>query len=177
MKKNNLNFKNMESLHPVVAVINDAAYALDDKKRTQKESAIPDVVFGGLGAGVGGAISFTALYGLGTVGLSGAGIMSGLAAAGGIVGAGAAAGIFVLAAPVAVLAGTSVAISKNLKHKQLKQERERLYKEALTKHQALIVELDKQVDASKERIDYLSKLNVLLEGAIRQLKEDINNDK
>ena len=80
-------------------------------------------MFGGLGAGVGGAISFTALYGLGTVGLSGAGIMSGLAAAGGIVDAGAAAGIFVLAAPVAVLAGTGVAISKNLNHKQLMQER------------------------------------------------------
>ena len=177
MEKKKLNFQNMDAFQPVVTVINDTALALDDKKRTQKESTIPDVVFGGLGAGVGGAISFTALYGLGTVGLSGAGIMSGLATAGGLVGAGAAAGIFVLAAPVAVLASTGVAISKNLRHKQLKQERERLYKEALAKHQALIIELDKQVDTSKERIDYLSKLNILLESAIKQLKEDIGNDK
>jgi len=40
---------------------------------------------------------------LGVAGLSGSGIMSGLAALGGIVGGGAAAGIFVAAAPVAIL--------------------------------------------------------------------------
>jgi hypothetical protein len=66
----------------------------------------PEVMEGvgaALGAVGGGAVSFAALWGLGTAGLSAAGITSGLAAAGAIVGGGMVAGIGVLAAPVAVL--------------------------------------------------------------------------
>ena len=103
-KKKNMNFQSVESLQSVVNVVNEAAVAVDDKKRTIRESAIPEVLAGALGAGIGGVGSFAALYGLGSVvGLSAAGITSGLAAAGGIVGGGMAAGVFVLAAPVAVI--------------------------------------------------------------------------
>src|SRR5699024_1397396 len=99
---------------------------------------IPEVLAGALGAGIGGVGSFAALYGLGSVvGLSAAGITSGLAAAGGIVGGGMAAGVFVLAAPVAVLGGVGVGVAAHLKNKQLRQEKERLYKEALSKHDAI----------------------------------------
>ena len=53
-KKKKLIYQNIESLQPIVNVVNDAAVALDDKTRTIKESAIPEVVAGALGAGSGG---------------------------------------------------------------------------------------------------------------------------
>ena len=172
-KGNQKNFTTIESLQPVVNVVNDAAMALDDKSRTIKESAIPEALAGALGAGVGGVGSFMALYGLGFGGLSAAGITSGLAAAGSIVGGGMVAGVFVLAAPVAIAAGTGVAVASHLKNKQLGQEKERLYKEALAKRQAIIQALKDESDASAERIEYLQSLNILLERAVRDLKSDL----
>ena len=92
MSKKKLIYKNIESLQPIVNVVNEAGNAINDKTRTISESAIPEVLTGALGAGIGGAISFTALYGLGTVGLSAVGITSGLATAGEIIGGGMVAG-------------------------------------------------------------------------------------
>lgn len=172
-KKHEKNFASLESLQLVVNVVNDAAMALNDKNRTIKESSIPEVVAGALGAGVGGVGSFMALYGLGTVGLSAAGITSGLAAAGSVVGGGMVAGVFVLAAPVAIAAGAGVAYASSLKNKQLAQEKERLYKEALAKHQAIIRALKDESDASAERLEYLQSLNILLERAVNDLKSDL----
>ena len=128
---------------------------------------------GALGAGIGGVGSFAALYGLGTVGLSAAGITSGLAAIGSFVGGGMVAGVFVMAAPVVVLAGGGILLASNLKNKQLKQEKERLYKEALQKHEAIIQALKTEADADKERLDYLQSLNILLTQAIKDLKNDL----
>ena len=130
---------------------------------------------GALGAGIGGIGSFAALYGLGTVGLSAAGITSGLAAIGGVVGGGMVAGVFVMAAPVVVLAGGGILLASNLKNKQLKQEKERLYKEALQKHEATIQALKTEPDADKERLDYLQSLNILLTQAIKDLKNDLGD--
>lgn len=173
-KKKNMNFQSVESLQSVVNVVNEAAVAVDDKKRTIRESAIPEVLAGALGASIGGVGSFAALYGLGSVvGLSAAGITSGLAAAGGIVGGGMAAGVFVLAAPVAVLGGVGVGVAAHLKNKQLRQEKERLYKEVLSKHDAIIKALKEEADADKERMDYLQSLNILLQRAITDLQKDL----
>lgn len=179
-KKKEMNFQSVESLQQVVNVVNEAAAALNDPKRTIRESAIPEVLAGAVGASAGGVISFAALYGLGTVGLSGPAIMSGLAAAGKIVSIAlggaispAVAGVFVLAAPVAILAAGGVGVTSHLKNKQLKQEKERLYKEALKKHQAIIQALKKEANATKERLDYLQSLNVLLTQAIKDLKKDL----
>lgn len=173
-KKKHMNFQSVESLQSVVNVVNEAAAAVDDKKRTIRESAIPEVLAGVLGAGIGGVGSFVALYGLGSVvGLSAAGITSGLAAAGGIVGGGMVAGVFVLAAPVAVLGGVGVGVAAHLKNKQLRQEKERLYKEALSKHDAIIKALKEEADADKERMDYLQSLNILLQRAIADLQKDL----
>ena len=166
-------FQNVESLQQVVNVINEASAALNDKARTMRESAIPEVLAGALGAGVGGIGSFAALYGLGTVGLSAAGITSGLAAAGSIGGGGMVAGVFVLAAPAVVLAGGAILLASNLKNNQLKQEKERLYKEALQKHEAIIQALKAETDADKDRLDYLQSLNILLTQAIKDLKNDL----
>ena len=81
-KKKDMVFQSVDSLQQVVNVLNEAAVAVNDKTRTIRHSAIPEVLTGALGAGIGGVGSFLALYGLGTVGLSAAGITSGLAAAG-----------------------------------------------------------------------------------------------
>jgi hypothetical protein len=172
-KKKDMNFQSVDSLQQVVNVVNEAAVALNDKTRTIRESAIPEVLSGALGAGIGGIGSFVALYGLGTVGLSAAGITSGLAAAGSIVGGGMVAGIFVLAAPVAVLAAGGVGIASHLKNKQLRQEKERLYQEALKKHEVIIRALKDEEDADKERLDYLQSLNILLAQAVKELKHDL----
>ena len=66
-------------------------------------------------------------------------------------------GVFVLAAPAVVLAGGAILLASNLKNNQLKQEKERLYKEALQKHEAIIQALKAETDADKERLDYLQK--------------------
>ena len=84
-RKKDMNFQSVESMQSVVNVVNEAAAALNDKRRTIRESAIPEVLAGALGAGIGGVGSFAALYGLGVVGLSAAGITSSLATAGTIV--------------------------------------------------------------------------------------------
>ena len=172
--KKDMVFQSVESLQQVVNVVNEAAAAVNDKSRTIRESAIPEVLAGALGAGIGGVGSFAALYGLGSVvGLSAAGIASGLATAGSIVGGGMVAGIFVLAAPVAVLAAGGVGLAAHLKNKQLRQEKERLYKEALKKHEAIIQALKSEADADKERLNYLQSLNILLTQAIKDLKKDL----
>lgn len=68
------------------------------------------------GAGLGFASITAVVSGLGTAGLSGAGIMSGLAAVGGFVGAGAATGIVVVAA-VPILTGIAgYGLIKGIKH-------------------------------------------------------------
>ena len=163
-KKKDMRFQSVEALQQVVNVVNEAAAALDDPKRTIRESAIPEVLAGAFGAGIGGAASFAALYGLGTVGLS---------AAGAVVGGGMVAGVFVLAAPVALLAAGGVGLTAHLKSKQLRQEKERLYQEVLKKHQAIIKAQRAELNASKERQEYLESLNILLSQAIRDLKHDL----
>ena len=73
-----------------------------------------------VGMSLGGAASYTALYfGGATVGLSAAGLTSGLATAGGLIGGGMAAGVAVLAAPVALLGIVGYSIAKNRKKARL----------------------------------------------------------
>ncbi len=172
-KKKDMVFQSVDSLQQVVNVVNEASEALNDPKRTIRESAIPEVLTGALGAGIGGVGSFVALYGLGLTGLSAAGITSGLAAAGSIIGGGMVAGVFVLAAPIAVCAAGGVGIAAHLKNKQLRQEKERLYKEALAKHEAIIKALKNEINADKERLDYLQSLNILLQQAVKDLGKDL----
>ena len=83
------------------------------------------------------------------------------------------AGVFVLAAPVAGLATAGVGVASHLKNKQLRQEKERLYKEALKKHDAIIKVMKAEANADKERMDYLQSLNILLRQAIKDLQHDL----
>ncbi|HEM4765467.1 TPA: ADP-ribosylglycohydrolase family protein [Streptococcus suis] len=168
-----MHFDSMESLQSVVHIVNEADLSILDPNRIIADSPLKDVLAMGLGAGLGGIVSYSALYGLGTVGLSAAGITSGLATAGALVGGGMVAGLFVLAAPVAILAGGGLAIVNILNQQHLQQEKKRLYKVALQKHQAIIEALKSENQENKERIDYLISLNILLQKAIEELKEDI----
>ena len=163
-KKKNMVFQSVDSLQQVVNVINEAAAALNDKTRTIRESSIPEVLLGALGGSLGGAVSFAALYGLGVVGLS---------AAGTIVGDGMAAGVRVLAAPFAKLAAACGRLGSHLKKKQLRQEKMRIYEEALKKHQAIIQALKDELEASNERLEYLQSLNILLTQALKDLQKDL----
>ena len=174
MGKKEVKFSSLESLQSVVNVVNEAAEALDDKNRVISSSAIPEVLSGALGSGIGGVASFAALYGLGLTGLSAAGITSGLAAAGTIVGGGMVAGVFVLAAPVAILGGLGVGVASALKHKQLVNEKERIYEEVLKKHNAIIKALKEEIGATEERLTYLNSLNILLKQALKDLQADLN---
>lgn len=167
------NFRSLDALVPIANVINEASEAVKDKRRTIVDSPIPEVLVGALGAAAGGALSFGALYGFGTVGLSAAGITSGLAAAGSLIGGGMVAGVFVLAAPVAVLAVGGVLMTGAVKRRQLRQEKERLLQQAIEKHHAVVQALMEEVDATKGRADYLNSLNILLQSAIENLREDL----
>lgn len=167
-------FKSLDSLQPVVNVVNEAAEAVNNPKRTIKDSPISDVLGGVIGASIGGTGSFIALYTLGIGGLSAAGITSALATAGAVVGGGMVAGVFVLAAPIVVLAGVGVAVAAEKRSKQLREEKERLYKIVLERHNAIIEQLRREAHASKERIDYLTSLNILLQQALKDLKSDLD---
>lgn len=170
------NFQSMDSLGPIVNVINEASAALSDKTRTIKNSAIPEVLAGALGAGLGGAASFAALYGFGTVGLSAVGITSGLATAGGVIGGGMVAGVFTLAAPAVVLAGAGIMVTGAIRRKQLRQEKERLLQLAIEKYHAIVEALKNEVNATQERIDCLTGLNYLLRQAIKDLRSDLGKE-
>lgn len=129
---------------------------------------------GALGAGVGGGIGFAGLFlGGKVVGLSAAGITSALAAAGKIVGGGMAAGVGVLAAPAVALAGIGVGAASYFKNKKLREAKELLYKDALKKQTAISKALKEESNADKERIQYLEGLNILLQGAIKDLRYDL----
>ena len=179
-RKKDMNFQSADSLQQVVNIVNEASLALSDQTRTMRESAIPEVLAGALGAGVGGVISFAALYGLGTVGLSAVGVTSGLATAGAAASAliggvisPMVAGMFVITLPVAGFAIGGAGIASHLKNKQLHQEKERLYTVALQKHEAVISSLRDDQNAEKERLDYLQSLNILLQKAVTDLQKDL----
>ena len=70
---------------------------------------------------------------------------------------------------------TRVSFAKSAKAKKLKQEKDRLYNEALRKHEAIIRKLKEESNASKERAEYLNGLNILLQKIIEELREDLKS--
>lgn len=171
--KKQTNFKSMDSLNPIIKVVNEAEEALNNKTRVIANSAIPEVLAGAAGAVAGGALSFIALINLGTVGLSAVGITSGLAAAGSIIGGGMVVGIGVLAAPAVILGAGAVGITAAVKRKKLTVKKEELLKAAVSKYGAIVHALKDEVNMTKERAEYLNSLNTLLQSAIRDLKADL----
>ena len=96
----------------------DMKEALDELRRDAPK--VVDAAAAAVGSTLGGAASFTALYfGGSVVGLSAAGMTSGLAAAGAVIGGGMAAGVAVLAAPVAALGIIGYGIAKKRRNAKL----------------------------------------------------------
>lgn len=175
--KKNMKFESIDALKTVGSVLNEAGDALNDTTKNISNSAIPEVLAGALGVGTGAGAGFAALYlGGSVVGLSAAGITSGLAAAGALIGGGMVAGIAVLAAPAVVLGSTGVGIASHLKNNKLREAKYVCYKEALKKQNGIIKALANEKDADKERIDYLTSLNVLLQSAVSDLEYDLGID-
>lgn len=173
-KKADMKFQSLDALRTVQSVIDDADAALKDRSRKIDESQIGEAVAGAVGVGVGAGIGFAGLYmGGSVVGLSAAGISSGLAAAGALIGGGMAAGIAVLAAPAVVLGGAAMGITSHFKNRKLHESKELLYKNALAKQTAILKALQEESEADKERIEYLTGLNILLQAAIKDLQHDL----
>lgn len=173
MAKKKMIINDKKSINRIVNLLEEASAALNDKSRVIKTSSMPETLGGVLGVGVGGAGSLAALYSLGITGLSGAGIMTGIAAAGEIVGGGLIAGSAIIAAPAVLMTGVGVGIAAHIKNKKLNEQKELLYKEAISKHNAIINELKKEKKENKERIEYLNSLNIMLQAAIIDLKKDL----
>lgn len=167
-------FQNLESLKSVENVLGEASEALNDVTRTIETSAIPEVLVGAVGVGTGAGLSFAALYlGGSVVGLSAAGITSGLAAAGSIIGGGMVAGIAVLAAPAVILGAGGVGVASFIRNKKLFEKKHYLYMEAVKKQNAIIRQLETEVNIGSERRQYLEALNILLQSAIKDLSRDL----
>lgn len=172
-KKEDMKFQSQEALVPVQNVIDEASKVLNDPSLRVEDSAISGAITGALGAGAGGALGFAGLYFGGTVGLSAAGITSGLAAAGGLIGGGMVAGLGVLAAPAVILGVLGAAIGAASEEEKLHEAKELVYKNAIEKQTAILKVLAFETDADKERIEYLTGLNILLDSAIKDLKHDL----
>ncbi|MEG1531414.1 MAG: hypothetical protein RSC15_07305 [Lactococcus sp.] len=172
--KKEMKFQSLDALKTVASVLNEVDEAIEDKTRTIRTSAIPEALVGAVGVSVGAGTGFAALYlGGSVVGLSAAGITSGLAAAGALIGGGMVAGIAVLAAPAVILGTIGVGVTATFKNKKLRETKMICYNEALRKQTAIIEALAKEKDADEERMDYLNSLNTLLQAAIRDLKFDL----
>ena len=172
--KKDMKFQNFNALKTVESVLNEVDEAIKDKLRNIKKSAIPEALSGAVGVGIGAGAGFAALYlGGSVVGLSAAGITSGLAAAGALIGGGMVAGIAVLAAPAVLLGAVGVGVTSHFKNKKLKDTKMICYKESLKKQTAIIEALASEKDADKDRIEYLKSLNTLLQAAIKDLKYDL----
>jgi hypothetical protein len=167
-------YKNADSLKPIEKLVAEASAAISDTKRVSSDDGDINAALAAAGGiGTGGAIGFAALYYAGVTGLSAVGITSALAAAGAIVGGGMAAGIAVLAAPAVLLGVGAYAWTAQKNKKRLVEKKEMLLQEILRKHNGIISHLKKSSEQNKERIDYLTKLNILLQAAITDLKSDL----
>lgn len=172
--KKDMKFQSQDALKTVQAVIDDADKVLKDKSRRMEDSPISEAIVGAVGVGTGAGIGFAGLYLGGSVmGLSAAGITSGLAAAGSLLGGGMVAGIAVLAAPAVVLGCVGVGVTSHIKNQKLRESKELLYKNALAKQSAIVKALKEERNADKERIEYLTGLNILLNAAIKDLQHDL----
>lgn len=128
-----------------------------------------DVAGAAVGAGVGGAAAFGALYGLGTTGLGAVGVSSGLAAAGALVGGGVMAGVGVLAAPVAVLAAGGFAVARHRRRRRVATLQSQVLAKAVTRQSEVLRCLEADSGATDQQRVELRARNDTLAEIIRRL--------
>lgn len=159
----NAHFKTIESLQPVVQVINEAAAALDDPTRTVIDSSIQDLLTGSIHATSAAAGSIPAAVAAAPT----------LAAAGGLTATGLALGALALAGPAIALAGAGLGALAVVNEKQLRDEKVRLYNAAGNRRRDLSRLLQAEDTLTLERRDYLHSLDTLLAQAMTALREDL----
>lgn len=184
-----MNFKNSDSLNLVKKLLDEAELTLNDKNRTTADvggelgkimdKILKSETFGigaaGAGLAVGGIAGVGLLSAMGSVaGLGAAGITSGLAAAGALVGGGMVAGIGVLAAPAVILGGGAYALANKAKQKKLIQEKEMLIQRIMLAHDRIMIRLEKDKDASVERLNHLKLTLDMLMGVKKDMESDLN---
>ena len=149
--KKQMKFKSIDSLKPIGEVI--AEKALNDKSRKIQDSPIRELL-------LGAAVTNT---------LTAAG---GLAITGGLIGG----GMAVLGAPAIAIGAAVTGVATAVKNKKLRSAKELIYKDAIAKQTDILKALQKEVNADKERIEYLTRLNILLQEAIKDLQHDRDID-
>lgn len=170
-------YKDLDSLQPVVDVINEASITLGDPTRTLKDSPLNEVfnaIANGVGAGAGAGMSFLALYGLGTTGLSAVGITTALATAGSLIGGGMVAGVLVLSTlPAVGIALTGGIIAKGVKRKHLKEVKRDLYVEVEDRIAKLNIEINDNKESIEDRVSLLDSLVMTLTKISSELQHDL----
>ena len=176
MSKKEKNFPSINSLKPIEKILEEASRALKDDSIVIKNSSIPELLTAALKAGAASTVSFASLCAAGINCSSLIGATPSLATIGGVAGGGMfmLTGIWTLAIPIACLIGGYI-IFDNIKKKELEQKKVRIYQEALRKQDAIIRKLKGELDASKERIDYLNSLIILLKKAVQDLGRDLES--
>lgn len=157
----NAHFKTVESLQPVVQLINEAAAAVNDPNRTVIDSSIQNLLTGSVHAtsAVAGSIPVAAAPALAT--------------AGGLTTTGLALGALALAGPAIALAGAGIGALALANEKQLRDEKTRLYNAAGNRRRDLASLLQAGDTLTLERRDYLNSLDALLQQAMTALREDL----
>lgn len=143
-----MKFNNLDSLKSVQIILDEADMVLKDKSRKLEDSPIAGVVYA--------AIDLDA----------------------------AAAAIFIPALILPLLPGLAIgaqvvkwgvlALGIHNKEKKLREAQVIIYKNAIAKQNAIIKALLEEANTDKNRIEYLSGLNVLLQAAIKDLQHDLD---
>lgn len=159
--KKKMKIQSQEALQVVQAVIDDADQALKDTSRKMKDSQLGKVAATTGMLTVGGTIgSSIAGFGLGAVGATAGSVLT-LSS--------------LLASPVVVLGGIGIGVASHIKNKKMQEAKELLYKDAIAKQNAILKALNEEKNADKERIEYLTQINILLKEAIEDLRNDLGD--
>ena len=159
-----MKYETLEDLKRAEAEIAEFDKMLDKESNCEVKGAISELTGGAVGAasGVGGGLA--AVYFLGTVGFSAAGIVSGLAAIGALVGGGMLAGIAVVATVPVLLGGGGAMAVRYHRSKQFKKARKKLRAHAVARRDFLVrlikekSDLGDLLDKYKEALMRLTKM-------------------
>lgn len=84
-----------------------------------------------------------------------------------------AAGVFVLATPAVVLGIGGYRMVHRRNQRILAEQEEMLYQEATRQRDAVLQEMKQTAEANKERIEYLTALNIKLQEVVKHLEADL----
>ncbi len=141
--------------------------ALDQESNREVIEAVTEITGGAIGAGVGTGGGMAAIYFAGTLGFSGPGIVSGLAAIGAVVGGGMLAGIGIVVAAPLVLGGGGLVLVRHLRSRKFREARLRLRQHAQARHEFL----ERLIREKEELGESLEKYRFYLDRLTRMISD------